>query len=260
VVQEQQSKAMSWLSNLFSVEKKQDRHYVHDFSMIGTDIHSHLIPGIDDGVQTMEESIHLLAALSDLGIKKVVTTPHIMSDYFRNTPEIILNGLQNVREAIAQHTLDIQIDAAAEYYLDDAFISMLEKDEKFLTIGGKYILFEVSYINPPENIYGIIFELSIKGYTPLLAHPERYPYWYGKPDVYEKLKECGAKFQLNTNSLSGYYGPAAKKCAEFLIDRKMIEFIGSDMHGVRHLEALRKVPHEKYFRKLCEQGVLNNTL
>lgn len=252
---------MSWVSRIFKGRKYESEPSPYtDFSSVRTDIHSHLIPGIDDGVQTLDEAMDLLKALRSCGFRKVVTTPHIMSDYFRNTPEIILNGLNAVRSAIGEIGLDIELDAAAEYYLDDAFIKMVDAHEKLLTIGDNYVLFEVSYINPPENIYAVLFELSVQGYIPLLAHPERYPFWYGKPSVYEKLRECGAKFQLNTNSLVGYYGPAAKKCAEFLIDQSMIDFIGSDMHGTRHLEALRKVPQEKYFRKLSEQGLLNSQL
>ena len=252
---------MSWISNIFTGTKSKEKHLGNiDFSSIKTDIHSHLIPGIDDGVQTIEESISLLKSLQELGFKKVVTTPHIMGDYFRNTPENINAGLAEVRNAIKENELDIELYAAAEYYLDDSFIKKIEAKEKLLSINEKYILFEVSYINAPEKIYTVIFELTVQGYIPILAHPERYPYWYGNHAVYEKLHESGAKLQLNTNSLVGYYGPAAKKCAEYLIDHKMIEFIGSDMHGVRHLEALRKVPNEKYFRKLSEQGVLNSTL
>lgn len=247
----------SWL------RKKQDLPAypaVEDFSSIGTDIHSHLIPGIDDGSATLEDSLMLLHALQDLGFKKVVTTPHIMSDYFKNTPEIILSGLDTLRSAAAKDGIHLELEAAAEYYLDESFAQMVNRQEKLLTFGGNYVLFEISYINPPDNIYNVVFDLSIQGYIPVLAHPERYPFWYGKHSIYEKLKDMGVLFQLNTNSLVGYYGPAAKQCAENLIDRNMIDFIGSDMHGVRHLEALRKVVDEKYFRKLSATGIKNSLL
>lgn len=252
---------MGWLNRLLG-RKAQLPEYppVLDFSGIGTDIHSHLIPGIDDGVKSMEESISLLRSLEELGYRKVVTTPHIMSDYFRNTPEIILDGLEKVRESARENGINLQLEAAAEYYVDEVFVQTLAKKERLLTISGNHLLFEISYINPPENIYNLAFDMQVQGYVPVLAHPERYPYWYGKEEVYAKLKELGVLFQLNTNSLVGYYGPAVRFCAEQLIEKGMIEFIGSDMHGNRHLEALRRVVNEKYFWKLADQGVRNSML
>lgn len=252
---------MGWLSSLLS-GKKQEPDYpaVHDFSGIATDIHSHLIPGIDDGAANMEESIALLQALQELGFTKVITTPHIMSDYFRNTPEIILTGLDALRKAASESGIKLQIDAAAEYYFDEQFVQMVKKKEKLLTIGNKYLLFEVSYINQPDNLLNVVFDISMNGYIPLLAHPERYPFWYGKHDMYQRLREAGVLFQINSNSLCGYYGEAARKTAEYFIDQNMVEFIGSDMHGQRHLEALRMVVNEKSFRKLNFLGVRNPTV
>lgn len=252
---------MSWLTSIFG-RKKDTESYPEqtDFSSIVTDIHSHLIPGIDDGVTTIEESLAMLRGLQDLGFSRIVTTPHIMSDYYRNTPEIILSGLEKVRAAAKAEGLGLEISAAAEYYLDEQFVQMVSRKEQLLTLGGNHVLFEISYINPPDNLYHLSFELTIQGYTPILAHPERYPYWYGKEDVYRKLKDQGVLFQLNTNSLVGYYGPAARACAEHLIDKGMIDFIGSDMHGARHLDALRRVSTEKYFWKLAYQGLRNHLI
>lgn len=252
---------MGWLHRILGRKQEVfDYPPLNDFTSIGTDIHSHLIPGIDDGVQTMEDSLQLLRELQDLGFKKIVTTPHIMSDYFRNTPEIILDGLAKVRAAAQQEGITLELHAAAEYYLDEAFAQMVNRNEKLLTIADKYLLFEISYVNPPDNIQNIVFDLNIQGYVPVLAHPERYPFWYGKTEIYTKLKDLGVQFQLNTNSIVGYYGPAARHCAEWLINQDMIDFIGSDMHGVRHLEALKKVPNEKYFWKLAARGVKNSLL
>ncbi len=231
-----------------------------DFASIGTDIHSHLIPGIDDGVQNLEESISMIRQLRELGFKKLVTTPHIMSDYFRNTPETILGGLETVRSAIVQEGIDLSIDAAAEYYLDEVFVQRIEGNEPLMKFAGNYILFEVSYVNPPDNLHRIAFELKIRGYSPILAHPERYPYWYNRLTEFEKLKEAGLLFQLNANSLAGYYGPGAKRIGEWMIDQNMIDFIGTDLHGERHLEALRRVVRERYFWKLASNGVKNSLL
>ena len=251
---------MSLFRSLFSKKQKEpDYPVIPDFSGIGTDIHSHLIPGIDDGVKTIEESIEMIRGFASLGFKRLVTTPHIMSDYFKNTPEIINQGLEQVRKAIKHHNIDIELHAAAEYYIDEAFLPKMYS-EKLLTIFDKYVLVEVSYINPPDNLHHILFEMIINGYKPILAHPERYPFWYEKFSEYKKIKEAGALFQLNTNSLAGYYGPVAKIIAEKLIDEKMIDFIGSDLHGQRHLDSLRKVVDEKSFHKLVAQGLMNTSL
>jgi protein-tyrosine phosphatase len=251
---------MSFLGKIFSGKPKEPVYPpVIDFSGVHTDIHSHLIPGIDDGVKSIEESFEMLKAFSSLGYKKIVTTPHIMSDYFKNTPEIIHAGLETMREVISKEGLDITMDAAAEYYLDEVFVQKLKK-EKLLTIGNKYLLFEISYINPPDYLLNVVFEINVAGYTPLLAHPERYNFWYNKLDEYKKIKDAGALFQLNVNSLTGYYGTAAKKTAELLIDENMIDFIGSDLHGARHMDSLHHVINDRHFRKLMALGVKNNTI
>ena len=251
---------MSLFGSLFSKKPKEpDYPSVSDFSAVATDIHSHLIPGIDDGVKSIEESMEMIRAFSELGFKRLVTTPHIMSDYFKNTPEIIMQGLETVRLEIKKEGINITIDAAAEYYLDENFLQKV-KNEKMLTINNKYLLFEISYINPPDNLLGVIFEINVHNYTPLLAHPERYNYWANKFDEYKKLKEAGVLFQLNINSLTGYYGKESKKTAERLIDENMIDFIGSDLHGHRHMDSLSRVIDEKYFWKLMAQGVKNHLL
>lgn len=248
---------MSLLGSLFSRKPKEpDYPPVTDFSSVVTDIHSHLIPGIDDGVKSIEESIEMIKGFASLGYKKLVTTPHIMSDYYKNTPEIIRAGLETVRAAVKAEGIDITIDAAAEYYLDEFFLKKVQ-DEKVMCIGENHLLFEISYINPPDNLLGIIFEINVHKYKPLLAHPERYNFWFDKFDEYKRLKDSGALFQLNVNSLTGYYGAQSKKTAERLIDEDMVDFIGSDLHGQRHLEGLQKVVNEKYFWKLMAKGVKN---
>src|SRR5688572_28385878 len=251
---------MSLLRTLFG-RRKEDSHIpaLQDFSALRTDFHSHLIPGIDDGAATEEDSLLMLNGLADLGFQKVITTPHVMSDYYRNSKETILAGRDRLRQLASQHGLRLEIDAAAEYYLDDRFIDRIGK-EKLLTLGYGYVLFEISYINPPENLQRVVFDLKVQAYKPLLAHPERYPFWYNKFEMYEELKANDVFFQINTISLAGYYGVGAKKLAERMIDAHMVNFVGSDMHHVRHLEALRKSLNEKYLAKLVSKGLLNNTL
>jgi protein-tyrosine phosphatase len=247
---------------MFRLFKKKDKTTylrIDNYSSFGTDIHSHLIPGIDDGVKTMDESLQMIRALSELGFRKLVTTPHVMSDGYRNTPEIIMNGLKQVQEAVAAENIPITIEAAAEYYFDEEFLPKLES-APMLTIGGKYLLFEISYMNYPEKLSEGVFKIITKGYTPLLAHPERYPFWFGKRDEYHRLKDAGVLFQMNTNSLSGYYGAPVKKTAEWLVDNNLVDFIGSDLHGDRHLQGLMKTLKEKHLWKLAAIGMRNSSL
>ena len=139
------------------------------------DLHSHLIPGIDDGSKSMEESLTLLKGMEALGYEKVITTPHIMFDTYKNTPKIINEGLLSLREAAKFEGIDVEIEAAAEYYLDEGFYDHLHSDE-VMSINGKYLLFETSYVSKPLQLEEMIFEIGTAGYTPLMAHPERYRY------------------------------------------------------------------------------------
>jgi tyrosine-protein phosphatase YwqE len=230
-----------------------------DFSSVVTDMHSHLIPGIDDGAKTIEDSITLIRSLHELGFKKLITTPHIMSDYYRNTPAIIMEGLEKVREAVKKENIPVSIDAAAEYYVDDGFVKKLES-EKLLTMGDNYLLFEISYINCPENINEIIFRMQVLGYKPIMAHPERYPFWYNNFDQYKHYRDNGVLLQVNTNSLSGYYGYEAKKTAEKMIDNDMVDLLGTDMHHMKHVQALQKCTTEKYLHRVVEFNLLNKHL
>jgi protein-tyrosine phosphatase len=245
------------IRNLFS--KKDDGLGPIDFSSLGTDMHSHLIPGIDDGAKTIEDSVELIRHLHSLGYTKLITTPHVMSDYFQNTPETILGGLEIVRAALKENNIPVEISAAAEYYIDDGFIRKLE-EEKLLTFGDNYLLVEVSYINPPDNVRDILFRAQVLGYKPILAHPERYPFWYRSLDEYQRFFEMGIILQLNLNSLSGYYGPDAKRIAEKLIEMEIVQALGTDMHHMKHGAFLSKVVNEKSLRRILEMPLLNREL
>ena len=251
---------MSFLKSLFGrATNEPPVELLKDYSLLQTDFHSHLIPGLDDGAESEEESLKMLKGLESLGFRKVITTPHVMSDYYRNSPEAIFAGRDRLRTLCSENNILLQVEAAAEYYLDEGFTARLGK-EKLMTLGDNYVLFEVSYINPPDHLMRTVFDLKVNGYKPLLAHPERYPFWYNKFEVYEELKEHEVFFQINTISLTGYYGPGAKKIAEKMIDAGMVNFAGSDMHHTRHLEALRKTLGEKYLARLVAKGILNATL
>jgi tyrosine-protein phosphatase YwqE len=250
---------MSFFSSIFGKSTK--TNIAADLAVLKCDVHSHFIPGIDDGAQTMEESMAMLREFSAMGYKKVITTPHIMSDAYRNTPEIILAGLAKVRVALKSENIPIEIDAVAEYYLDYDFEKMVE-EKKVLTFGVNYVLFELAFINPPDSLYSVIFKLITNGYRPVLAHPERYTFWHHDFKKYEELVEKGVLLQLNINSLTGHYGPGVKAIAERMIDQNMISLLGSDCHRMDHIGLIRNVAvYEKAMHKLVESGkLLNATL
>jgi protein-tyrosine phosphatase len=230
---------------------------------LGVDIHSHLIPGIDDGSANLEESMIMVRELHALGYRKLITTPHIMSDAYRNTPEGIRAGLQTLREAVQQEGLQVELEAAAEYYLDEIFAQTLGSRE-LLTFGGenRYLLFETSYVASPMVLNDVIFELNTKGYTPVLAHPERYQYlWDGDAleDV-RNLKSRGLKIQVNLTSFGGRYSKRAATIARELAAGDLIDFIGTDLHRPAQLDTIRKTfEGSKELRKLIESGRLLNS-
>ena len=228
-------------------------------------MHSHLLPGLDDGAETVEHSLELLQALRALGYRKLVMTPHIMGDFYKNTPEGIRAALQLLRESAAGAGLgDVELECAAEYYLDEFLGHKLADGTEMLTFGGdkRYLLFETSYMNEPLNLFDIIFELKAQGYTPVLAHPERYTYFYGRFAEIERLRrDYGVLLQVNLNSLAGYYSPAAKKVAEQLIDGGLVDFVGTDTHHLRHTDTLlRRTLPLPHLEKLLQLPLLNNTL
>ena len=232
---------------------------------LGADMHSHLLPGLDDGAETVAHSLDLLRALRALGYRKLIMTPHIMGDFYKNTPEGIRSALQQLRTAAAEAGLgDVELECAAEYYLDEFLGRKLADGTEMLTFGGdkRYLLFETSYMNEPLNLYDIVFELKAQGYTPVLAHPERYTYLYGRFADIEKLRrDHGVLLQVNLNSLAGYYSPAARKVAEQLVDGGLVDFVGTDTHHLRHTDTLlNRTLVQPHLAKLLQLPLLNNTL
>lgn len=224
-----------------------------------TDVHSHLLPALDDGVQTFEQAEEMVRYFQRLGYTKIITTPHVISDTYRNTSAAI----QEKREALQQHLqrkgISITLEAAAEYYLDEQLMEKLEK-EQLLTFGSGYLLFETNFLAEPLNLRTFIFLATTKGYKPVLAHPERYLYLQQNFERMEDLLNRGVLFQVNISSITGYYSHAAKLTAQKLIDRGWVHFLGSDGHHLQHLQLLEKVQRLKYFQKALSLPLLNNTL
>ena len=224
---------------------------------LSTDLHSHLIPGIDDGAKDLEESLDLVRSLHDLGYRRLVTTPHTMMHRFPNTTDDILRGLDLLREAVEAAGIPVTIDAASEYYLDEHFLAAVQS-EPLLTFGENEVLFEMSYVIPPVELDTIIFELQSRGYIPVLAHPERYLYLHGKDEEYEKLKAKGVRFQVNINSLGGYYSKPVQKAAKRIMEKGLIDYLGSDTHHRRHIDALTKTLHADIVAKVLKRNTLLN--
>jgi protein-tyrosine phosphatase len=240
------------------LKKKKEPEF--NFSTIRTDMHSHILPGIDDGARNLESSLLLAKRFRELGYQKLIATPHIMADYFRNTPTTIKKALDLLREGLQQNNIDLEVSAAAEYYLDETFENKIEKKE-VLTFGDKkFLLFELSFINAPHNLFEVIAKMQDAGYQPVLAHPERYPYYYNSIESYEQIRDTGCLLQLNTISLTGYYGKGAKQTAEELADNYCIDFLGSDMHHLRHADALKDSLKLDRIQNILSQPQINNLL
>ncbi|WP_343708037.1 CpsB/CapC family capsule biosynthesis tyrosine phosphatase [Flavobacterium sp.] len=200
------------------------------------DIHSHILPGIDDGAKNITKSIELVSALQKLGVSQMVTTPHINHYVWDNSPEIIQSKLKETQKTLEENKIKMPVQAAAEYFIDSWFENHF-KEEKLLTLKDNYILVEMSYLNAPLNIYKTIFEIQLAGYIPVLAHPERYVFYHNKFSEYEKLKNAGCLFQLNLLSTVEYYGSQIAKTADDLLAKGMYNFCGTDVHHKKHIAA-----------------------
>lgn len=204
------------------------------------DIHSHLLPGIDDGASTIEDTTALICGLREIGFKKFITTPHIMGDVWKNTSADINQKLVSTISSLPIPDIQNTLKAAAEYMMDAEFWELFKR-EPLLTLKDNYVLVEISYLHPPIQLYDILFELQVARYQPILAHPERYLF-YHDPTLshYKKLKKAGCLFQMNLLSATGYYGERVAKTANLLLKNSMIDFVGSDVHHARHLDFINK--------------------
>ena len=220
------------------------------------DIHSHLLPGIDDGAKTFEDTLRLTKALQSFGISQIITTPHVMQHIWENsTVQIDAKKASTVIE-LEKHQIKTPFRAAAEYMLDDNFVQLFQAGD-LLPLKGKHVLVEMSYINAPIQLYSILFDLQVAGYIPVLAHPERYLFYHHNFDEYLKLKRSGCFFQLNLLSVTGYYGEGITKISEKLLQKGMYDFVGSDVHHDNHVAAFGQKIKLKDFAPL-KDVIANN--
>ena len=225
-----------------------------DFSKVGLDMHSHLIPGVDDGAKDVTDSLALINGLKNLGFEHLITTPHTLQDIHPNTKES-LNNAHLLLDGKLPAGLTLRL--SSEYYLDQQFQDQLESDT-VIPLPGNRLLIEFSQITKPYDLEERLFDLNVKGYRPVLAHPERYLFFQPHFEYYKRIKDMGVELQLNALSLTDHYGKSIRKIAEKLIEKDMIDFIGTDTHHLKHLEILAQVPQSKFFSRLLDSGLLKN--
>jgi len=240
-------------------KKKSKVEPLENYSAIGVDLHSHLLPGIDDGAQTIADSINMIKGLIDLGYKKIITTPHSQADYFVNSNEKILNSLKELKDHLKIANINVEIEAAAEYFFDYEFLDRIKRKE-LLTFGNNYILFELSTISPPVNFEVVVFEMINMGYRPILAHPERYTYWHKNIDLFKSFIDKGLLLQINIHSLSGFMASNIRNFAEKLIQEDLVSFAGSDTHDINNISILRGLLSNEHICHLVRSGYLMNNL
>jgi tyrosine-protein phosphatase YwqE len=230
-----------------------------DLSWLQADMHSHLLPGIDDGSPDMSASLQLIRGLKELGYKKIITTPHVLWEIYPNTRETIVNKQQEVQKEIEAAGIDIEFRAAAEYFIDDHFAGQLKNKVPLLTISANMVLVEFSMVNMPMDLQEVLFEMQLQNYQPILAHPERYSFLLRKKEVFDELKNAGCLFQLNLLSLSGHYGEGIQQLAESLLKKGYYDYAGTDLHHHRHLSLLQNLPSAAV-KKLQDTGLIKNHL
>lgn len=244
------------LFSLFPKREKKLREAV-DLSVLHTDIHSHLIPGIDDGSPDMETSIELLRELEALGYKKIITTPHVKAEVFPNDINELDNLCEQLRHEAKMAGIGLTIEVGAEHLISDDFHDRL-KQRQFKTFCGNHLLIELPFYAPPMGLNEYLFELQLAGYRLILAHPERYLYWVKEFEKFEELQDRGVMFQMNIMSLGGYFGEEVKRLAERFVEKDMVELIGTDTHGQRHIEAVRNTLYSPVLDKLIKSGNIIN--
>jgi protein-tyrosine phosphatase len=244
-----------WLSKMF----KKEEQIKASLGWLYADMHSHLLPGIDDGSPDITTSLELIKGFQALGYKKIITTPHVLWEIYPNTTDIILRKLDEVRKEIRNAGIDIEFHAAAEYFIDDHLTEQLRQKIPLLTISGNMVLVEFSMITTPIDLQVVLFEMQMQNYQPVLAHPERYTYLFLRKEFFDQLKDAGCYFQLNLLSLSGHYGDDVQKLAEYLLKKNYYDLAGTDLHNSRHLSLLQKIPPSQ-LRKLQDTGIIKNHL
>ncbi len=227
-----------------------------------TDVHCHIMPGVDHGAKTVEDSLALISREMEMGISRIFLTSHVTANTFENTPETLAAGFERLKTAVEAEHIDIDLCYSAEYRMDDYW--MRQRDEgKLIPLPGNHILLENSFQQELMMLDDLMFDIQLKGFLPILAHPERYHYYGYRHDRLRTLHNAGAKFQVNLLSLSGYFGSGARGLAEWIINNGFCDFLGSDMHNLEHADVIAEYLRSKDWRKISkkiEGQLLNDEL
>lgn len=244
---------------IFDIFKSKPKFSAEPDRSMWVDFHSHLLPGIDDGCKTINDSLENIRELQHQGVKRIITTPHIFNELYPNTPDIIREKLALLKKALVENNINLEIEAAAEYYLDEWFCQNYQTME-LLTLSGNHILVETNYMDRPHFLEQIFFDLQTSGYKVIFAHPERYNYLLNNYQAFHKLYDSGILFQCNLLSFTGYYSPQIKKAAEYLLKHKMIHLVGSDIHKIKHTQTITHLKKSQTYQELLKLDLLNNSL
>ena len=229
---------------------------------VSTDIHCHVLPGIDDGSPDVNTSIELIEGMKQWGIRRIIASPHVTFGTFPNTPDTVAPAREALQRELDARGIEIELSNSAEYRIDDLFAEQMDKGI-LMPLPDNYLLIENSFIQEPWNIESLIFELQVKGFRPILAHPERYAYYYAHKSRYKALHDAGLMFQINFLSLAGHYGRNEKRFAEYLIEQGFVDFVGTDLHRHSHIAAISDylcTKDYKRHRDALANRVLNNRL
>ena len=229
-------------------------------SALKTDIHSHLIPKVDDGSQSYETSLDCIRKMAELGYKKICLTSHFQTYKFQNDEEDILQRAEALRQKVAENGIEMEFIVGGEYLVDSGFRKRIETN-RFLKMNDLYLLIEFSFNQAILGVSELVFELQKLGHEIILAHPERYIYFHEHPEIPRTLKDQGVFFQSNISSFSGFYGKGTQKECYKYVNNGWTDFLGTDIHNHTYLEALINTCKDKKFRKMLENNeFLNNTI
>ncbi len=245
---------------MFNFFKKKPKEPLKLF--YNTDVHCHILPGVDHGSQSVEDSLEMLRAEMDMGISRVILTSHVTAETFENTPESLRAAFAVLQDAVRQEGLPVELHVSAEYRIDEYWNEQYAAGN-VLPMPGNHVLLENSFTQELISIDQLLFELQCKGYKPILAHPERYRYYRERKDRYTKLHTASVKFQVNILSLAGYFGPGARDTALWLVNNGLCDMLGSDMHSMDHAHVIQDYLASKEWRKLApmlEGRILNDTV
>lgn len=229
-----------------------------DIEWLHTDIHSHVIPGIDDGASSMEDSLQLVEEMYNLGYRKMIITPHVRFGSFENDTDTFDKRLELLEIAADEKGLNMEFEVGAEHTMDEYFRHLIKID-KLKSFNDGWLLIEFPFHSLPAHWKDMIFDLQIAGYKLILAHPERYVEFLPfNKKVIDELKDRNILFQMNITSLAGFYGKHVLKFAKYLVEKDYIDILGSDLHNMRHIEYIKKSLHNKDVFNLINSGILQN--